>query len=153
MVVNGAQIGVPCPSSSNSCSNAFGCPSGVSPDFLIKRHDTKPPFKVAVEDCEGALDLSEDNLVLEVNMWANARLKAAITVTDTYFALKGNVGFEQAMVGDIIVMDRVRRPEHMLVTGFDEQNCLIQVQQAYNGTTASAWKRGTALRIFRIMVK
>lgn len=153
MAVQGAQVGIPCRSvtEGSCCPDKFGCPSGVTPDFTIKRHDTMPSFKVALEDCEGPFELDEDDLVVEVNMWANAKLKSAITNSDTYFALSGNIGFEQAMVGDIIIMDRVRMPEHMLVLGFDEQNCLIQVQRGYNGTQASAWKRGAKLRIFRLL--
>lgn len=84
-------------------------------------------------------------------MWATAKLKAAITEDDTYFALADGIGFEQAMVGDIIVMDRVRLPEYMLVTGFDENNKLIQVQRGYRGTDPCAWKKGNKLRIFRMM--
>src|SRR3989304_8239893 len=138
-----------CGCQSQRCVSKFGCPEGVTPDFFIKRHDTHPPFKVSVKDCDGPLDLS--GLILEANMWAKARLKAAITTSDTYFRLADDIGFEQAMIGDIIIMDRVRLPEHMLVTGFDETNKLIQVQRGYNGTNPSAWKKGNALRIFRIL--
>jgi hypothetical protein len=84
-------------------------------------------------------------------MWALSKIKDTITVDDTYFRLMDNVGFDQIMVGDIIVMDRVRLPEYMLVTGFDESNKLIQVQRGYHGTNPSAWTKGNPLRIFRIM--
>lgn len=151
MTVKGASIGVGCGGVVAGCADKFGCPPGVCPDFTIKRHDTKPPFKVSIEDCDGAFDLTDGNLVLEANMWAKAKLKKAITSTDTYFALADNIGFEQVMVGDIIIMERVRLPEHMLVTGFDETNCLIQVVRGYNGTQPSAWKKGTPLRIFRAL--
>ncbi|MHA2043753.1 MAG: hypothetical protein ACW99G_03105 [Candidatus Thorarchaeota archaeon] len=106
---------------------------------------------MAVEDCEGPFELDEDNLVAEVNMWANGKLRKSIANSDTYISLADNIGFEQAMVGDIIIMNQVRLPEHMLVIAFDEQNCLIQVQRGYNGTQASAWKKGTGLRIFRLL--
>lgn len=151
MTIKGACVGIGCGSTSSGCPDTFGCPPGVCPDFTIKRHDTKPAFKVALEDCDGVFDLTDETLAAEVNIWAKAKLKSAITASDTYFALADNIGFEQAMVGDIIVMDRVRLPEHMLVTGFDETNKFIQVQRAYNGTQASAWKKGTAMRIFRVM--
>jgi hypothetical protein len=117
----------------------------------LKRHDTKPPFKVAVEDCEGPFDLDDENLVVEVNMWAKAKLKTAIDATIDYFAFADNIGFEQVMVGDIIIMDRVRRPEHMLVIAFDETNHLVQVQRGYNGSEPSCWKKGAPLRIFRVL--
>jgi hypothetical protein len=108
-------------------------------------------MRIAVSDCDGPLDLTEENLVLEVNMWAKGKLKAAITAEDTYFALADNIGFEQAMVGDIIVVDRARLPERMEVIGFDETNGFIQVNRGVDGTTASAWKKGTPIRIFRIV--
>lgn len=123
----------------------------MAPNHTIKRHDTEPPFNVAIEDCDGVLNLTDDSLILEANMWARAKLKTAITNCDTSFRLASDVGFEQAMIGDIIVMDRVRMPEHMLVTGFDEENKLLSVQRGYNGTIASKWPKGNALRIFRIM--
>jgi len=152
MSIQGAQIGFSgsCPTTSTNCTDKFGCTT-TCPDFTIKRHDTKPPFKVSVEDCDGPLDLTGDNLVVEVNMWANAKLRSPITPTDTYFRLADNVGFEQIMQGDIIIADRVRLPEHMLVTGFDETNYYIRVQRGYNATTPSAFKKGQTLKIFRAM--
>jgi hypothetical protein len=132
-----------------SCSDKFGCPADVCPDFIIRRHDTKPPLKVAVEDCDGPMDFR--GLVVEANMWALAKLKAAITAEDEYFRLADDIGFEQVMVGDIIIMDRVRLPEKMLVLSFDEENKLIKVQRGYHGTTVSNWKKGTVLRIFRVL--
>jgi hypothetical protein len=131
------------------CAAKDGCPPDICPDFVIRRHDTKPCLKIAVEDCDGAMDLQ--GLVVEVNMWALAKLKMDITEDSTYFNLVGDVGFEQIMVGDIIVMDRVRMPERMLVTGFDETNKLVRVQRGYHGTNASSWKKGQKMRIFRIM--
>lgn len=133
----------------DNCPDKYGCPPNVCPDFTIRRHDTKPEFKVAVEDCDGPIDL--DSLILEANMWALAKLKKAITKTDTYFRLADDIGFNQVMMNDIIIMDRVRLPEHMLVTGFDETNKLIRVQRGYNGTIISDWPRGSKMRIFRIL--
>ena len=136
-------------STRSSCLDKFGCPEGVCPDFVIRRHDTKPPLKVFVEDCDGPLDLQ--GLVIEVNMWALAKLKAAIDEDATYFQLADNIGFEQIMVGDIIVMDRVRMPEYMLVTGFDEINKFVRVERGYRDTTPSAWAKAQKMRIFRVM--
>lgn len=132
-----------------SCLDTFGCPPDVCPDFEIKRHDTTPPFSISVSDCDGAMDLTD--CVVEVSMWAKAKLKKAITVSDTYFALANNVGFEQSLVGDIIVMDRARAPEQMLVIGHDEKNKLIQVQRGYNGSTISEYPKNNSLRIFRVL--
>lgn len=150
MAICGSKIGVPC-EQQNTCPDNSGCPKGMCPDFEIRRHDTKPALKISLSDCNGPMDLTEDNLVLEVNMWSKAKLKTAITEEETYFALADNIGFDQMMVGDIIIMDRTRLPEQMLVIGFDENNSLVQVQRGYNATTASEWKKGTKMRIFRIL--
>ena len=134
----------------NNCPTKDGCPTdGTCPDFMIKRHDTKPVLRVSIEDCNGPIDFRAN--IIEVNMWALAKLKAAIDDTIDYFRLADDVGFEQVMVGDVIIMDRARLPEHMLVLGFDEENKLIQVQRGYHGTTPSSWKKGSTMRIFRIM--
>ena len=134
---------------SDNCLDLSGCPKGTCPDFSIRRRDTKPAFKILVEDCDGPVDFQ--GLVIEANMWAVARLKAAITDSDNYIQLADNIGFEQVMQGDIIVMQRARLPEYMLVTGFDEANKLIHVERGYRSTTPSAWAKGNYLRIFRLM--
>jgi hypothetical protein len=131
------------------CRDKFGCYPNMPSDFCIKRHDTKPPFKVIVEDCDGPMDLTD--LVLEVSMWALAKLKKPIGPTDTTIQLADNIGFEQCAVGDIIVMDRVRAPEQMLIVDFDEINSLVVIQRGYHGTPVSSFKRGTPLRIFRVL--
>lgn len=136
---------------SESCSSAWGCKANVCPDFIIKRHDTKPPFKVSVEDCDGPFDLSDTTLITEVSMWATGKLRKAIDKDATYFQLADNIGFDQIMVGDIVVMDQVRAPEHMLVTNFDEVNYYVQVQRGYNGTLSRGWPKGNGMRIFRMM--
>lgn len=131
-----------------SCPDKFGC-TGQTPDFTIRQHDTRPEFKVAVDDCDGPMDIR--GLVIEVNMWALAKLKTDITQDADYFRLADDIGFEQIMINDIIVMDRVRLPEYMLVTGFDEDDKLVRVQRGYKGTVPSRWKKGSKMRIFRIM--
>lgn len=135
--------------SQSSCVDPLGCPTDRCPDFTIRRHDTKPPLRVAVEDCDGPMDFR--GLVVEVNMWAAAKLKADVAAADTYFQLADGVGFDQIMIGDIIVADRVRMPERMIVTGFDEKNKFVEVQRGYHGTVPSDWKKATKLRIFRIL--
>lgn len=152
MTITGVQTGVPQWATGASCTNKYGCVDNTCPDFIIKRHDTKPPFRVAIEDCSGSPseDLTGENIIAEVSMWSQARLKSDITSLDTYFALASNVGFDQMLVGDVIILDRVRRPEQMLVVGFDETNKLVEVERGYNETEASAWDKGTAMKIFRV---
>jgi hypothetical protein len=148
MTVSNAQIGVPNLNTTQNCGNAC---SGQCSNFYIKRHDTRPDFKVLVEDCNGPMDLTDENLVVEVSMWTDTKIKTAITTSSTYFRLADDVGFDQIMVNDIIVVDRVRLPEQMLVLGFDETNKLIEVQRGYHGTIASDYKKGQAIKIFRIL--
>lgn len=134
--------------SNSSCTDEFGC-SDLCPDFVLKRHDTKPDFKVSVEDCDGAIDFSDETIIVEASIWFNAKLKTAITETDDFFGFADNVGFQQCMVNDIIIMDQVRLPEQMLIKAFDEVNKLILVERGYNGTEAREWKKGSKFRVFR----
>ncbi len=131
----------------------FGCPpasSGICPDFRIKRHDTQPPFEAVIKDCNEPVDLADT--VVEASMWANAKFKQDVAEDDTFFALADNIGFCQALVGDIIIVsDQVRSQEQMLVAGFDEANKFISVQRGYNGTPIAAYKKGSRIKIFRIL--
>jgi hypothetical protein len=138
-----------CYSPTNSCLPPDGCPPGVCPDFQLRRHDTRPELRLDVADCDGPIDLT--GLVCEASMWAKGKLKKPLLAADNYLALADNVGFEQASVGDIMVVSRSRAPEQMLVTGFDETNRLIQVQRGYNGSPVGDHRRGTAVRIFRVL--
>jgi hypothetical protein len=138
-----------CPVYQYICPDSMGCPPGVLPDFEIKRHDTLPPFVLSISDCNGPLDLTD--CVAEVSMWAEARIKTAIISTDTSIPLADNIGFYQSLVGDIIVISTPRNPEQMLVVGFDEINKKINVQRGYNGTNQFDYKKGTKLKIFRIL--
>ncbi len=133
----------------NVCPDKFGCPPDRCPDFIIKRQDTMPIFKTLIEDCNGAMDLTDENLVVEVNIWFNAKLKYFLDSETDYFEFADGIGFEQAMVGDVIVMERSRLPERMLIIGFDENNKLVQVQRGYQNTNISSWKKGTKMKIFR----
>ena len=133
------------------CSSSSPCSSTATADYSIKRHDTKPPFRVKVEDCNGPMDLRDPSLVLEANIWFKTKLKDTITTTDTYFRFIDNIGFEQVLGGDIIVMNRPRMPEHMLVTAIDEDNHLVQVSRGYNGTSVANWKKGQEILVFREM--
>jgi hypothetical protein len=132
------------------CPSKDGCFPGICPDFQIKRNDTVPPFRVSVEDENGPINLT--NLVLEASMWANAKLKKDITSLSTSIGFAGEIGFEQVLENDIIVVGSDgRSPEHMLVVGFDEVNKLIQVERGFNNTTVREWKKGTLLKSFRFI--
>lgn len=136
-------------SSPQGCPNIYGCIPGVCPDFTIRRHDTKPPFRVKMDTCDGPMDLT--GLILEATMWAKGKFKKTLDINDTYFSLADNIGFHQIMVGDIIFVDRPRSIEKMLVTGFDEENFLILVERGYHGTPIQKWVKGTPLRIMKFI--
>lgn len=138
--------GIGC-STQAGCPDEYGCIPGKCPDFTIRRHDTKPAFKVRVEDCDGPLDLTD--LVLEASMWAKGRLKTAIDTDDTVIGLADNIGFNQIMVGDVILMEQTRSPEKMLVLGFDESNKVFEVQRGYHGTPVQSWRKGSRLKIMK----
>ena len=135
-------------SSAINCPGCDGCGTACS-DFQIKKNDTRPPFKVAVSDENGPIDLT--GLVIEANMWANAKLKRNISALDTSLALADNIGFCQILPNDIILMDRARAPEQMRIIGFNEDCSLVFIERGFNGTVPQCWKRGTSMRIFRIM--
>jgi|688.fasta_scaffold174386_2 hypothetical protein len=135
--------------SQSACLDTFGCPQNACPDFVIRRHDTRPALKVEIQDCDGPMDFR--GLVVEANMWANAKFKKDLTDTSDSFQFADNIGFDQVMVGDVIIVDQVRSPEHMLVLGFDEHNKFIRVQRGYHGTNIGYYKKGTKIRIFRML--
>lgn len=138
-----------CSPQPQGCPTEDGCIPGICPDFTVRRNDTKPAFKVKIEDCDGPMDLTD--LVLEATMWAKSKIKKTISPSDTYFSLADNIGFNQIMVGDIILMDQARLPEKMLVIAFDETNKLVEVQRGYHGTSIQTWKKGNPLRIIKFM--
>lgn len=138
-----------CGSSTPNCPQCDGCIPGVCADFTIKRGDTKPVFRVSVEDENGPIDLT--GLVIEANMWAVAKLKSQILPSDTFLSLADNIGFCQILVNDIILMNNARSPEQMRITGFDEANNLVFVERGFNNTTPQLWKKGSVMQIFRIM--
>ena len=145
----GSTTPVSCCNQQITCPDVFGCPPGLCPDFQIRRHDTLPQFRVSVNDCNGPLDLTDT--IVEVSMWAKGKMKKAVSNTDTYFGLADDVGFFQINIGDVIVVDRIRNPEQMIVQGFDEDLKLVQVRRGYNGTAAGTYKKGQSLKIFRIL--
>ncbi|NBT57185.1 hypothetical protein EBT16_00215 [bacterium] len=144
-----AEIGVGCGGSGDGCGGSGGCPE--TPDFCIKRHDTRPSFRVAVSDCDGVLDLTDENLVLEASMWFETKIKAAVNQSATVISFADNIGFDQVLVGDLIVTNRVRNPEKMLVSSIDEVAKTITVQRGRNGTTSQSLARGASLNIFRFV--
>ena len=84
-------------------------------------------------------------------MWAKARIKKALTPSDTILLFADNVGFFQVKVGDIILFDHPRSFERMQVIAINEDTSEISVSRGSGGSTPRSWKRGHDLRIFRII--
>lgn len=138
-----------CGPSQQQCPDCFGCSSNQCYDFQIKRYDTQPSFRVSVAENGEPIDLT--GLVIEANMWASAKLKHHLDETDTSLCFADNIGFCQVAINDTIVVAAPRSPEQMRITGFDENKNIVFVERGINGTMPRWWKRGTGLRIFRII--
>lgn len=145
-----AILGTSCQQS--TCINQYStCPDGVSPILCLKRYETRPSLKVSIEDCEGAMDLSEGDFVLEVNMWFNTKLKHDIDEDQLEISFADNIGFYQVAENDFILIDHPRTPEYLLVKSFNETEKTIQVERSQKGTVAGSWKKGSSLKVFRVM--
>lgn len=142
-----ADIGVGCGSTAKGCGGNGSCP--VPPDFCIKRNDTRPPFRVAMSDCDGPVDLTEEGIVVEASMWFDSKLKSSLTPSSVSLRFADDIGFESVKVGDVIVTSRVRFPEKMLVTSIDESTHEIAVLRGYEATDPQSWDRGMPLKVFR----
>lgn len=142
-----AEIGVGCSGGHSNCQLNSLCPK--TPDFCIKRNDTKPPFRISISDCDGVVDLTDENLVLEASMWLNSKLKNNISDTDANLYFADNLGFDQIAVGDVIVFDKPRNYEKLLIQSIDELNKSITVQRGHDGTAPKSWSKGTILKIFK----
>jgi hypothetical protein len=112
---------------------------------------SNPTSKIRVEDCDGE-PMDIQGLLVEVNMWAKAKLKTAITTDRHLFCSGGRHRLRSSHDGRHHCNGSGSNlPEFMLVTGFDEENKFIQVERGYRNTTTSNWKKGACMRIFRIM--
>jgi hypothetical protein len=143
-----AEVGVGCNSDVSNCKSA-SCPR--VPDFCIKKNDTKPSFRISIADCDGVVDLTDDNLVLESNMWFEAKLKTNIANSDLKIYFADNVGFDKVLVGDVIFLEKPRVLEKVRVSSIDESDKSITVERAYDGTLATSWDKGAILKIYRFL--
>lgn len=84
-------------------------------------------------------------------MWMRGKMARAMAADDTVLHLAGNIGYNQIAVGDMLLVDRPRSAEQMLVVGFDESAMTVTIERGYNETTPAAYKRGTAFRGFRTL--
>jgi hypothetical protein len=144
------EIGTGC-SQNNNCSGLYNCPSDRFTDFCIKRYDTAPSLKMSVENYDDSLDFSQGNFELKVSIWLNCKLKKNITDSETEIQLADNIGFHQIALNNVLVLNRARNPEKLLVTGFVESENKIVVQRGYDSTTPQAWNKGNSITAFRVI--
>lgn len=121
----------------------------VCADFVIKRHDTKPVFKVDITDCDDPIDLTD--LVIEASMWCNAKLKSALTTLTTTISFADNIGFEQLNTDTIIQVGEGRAFERMLIESIDEEAKTVTVIRGQLDTNVYNWKKGTGVKILRFL--
>lgn len=147
MALSGATIGLGQYYTESSCASQDNCPSNTSADLTLKRYDTSPSFRVEISDCDGALDLTDQNLIVEASMWFSTKLKKNISTSDTVVQFADKVGFNQILVGDKLIFQNVRKPETMTVVSIDESTNDITVSRA---DIPSSWKKGSEIKVYRI---
>jgi len=135
----------------NGSSNCYDPCSGLTTcyDFIIKRHDAIPEFKLEITDCDEPINLT--NLISEASMWSCAKLKSNITDDQTTIQFADNIGFDQILINTIIQVGLGRNFERMNVIGFDEEKKEIYVERGYKSTTPFPWKKGASLRLLRFL--
>lgn len=135
----------------NGSSNCYDPCSGLTTcyDFIIKRHDAIPEFKLEISDCDEPIDLT--NLIAEASMWSCAKLKSNLTEDQTVIQFADNIGFDQILINTIIQAGIGRNFERMKVIGFDEIKKEVYVERGYKSTTPFPWKKGTNLKLLRFL--
>jgi hypothetical protein len=117
-------------------------------DFIIKRNSTQPSLRLKVYDCDWSpIDLSKFEIT--ASMWANAKLKKDISDSDFEILLADNVGLNTVIPGDVILLKS--SADHELVQVASIVDNAIMVTRGYFETTAVSWKKGTSIKIIKIM--
>jgi hypothetical protein len=128
------------------------CNSSIAgtPDYVTKQHSTYPPLRIEVTDCDQQpYDLKD--LVVEANMWTNAKLKTALTINDNLIKFADNVGYDSVGPSSILHVSSGRDFERMTVVGFDDVNKVIQVQRGACDTRIRPWLKGTPVKVLRFI--
>jgi hypothetical protein len=132
----------------NNLNYVCGVPTNC-PNFVIKQHDTRPPFQVDITECEAPVDLQ--NLVIEASMWATAKLKCNITAETAVIQFADNLGFQQINYDTIIQIGDGRLFERMLVDKINDMDNSVTVYRGQMDTGAYPWKRGTNIKLIRFL--
>lgn len=133
---------------SNTVYDCHGIPAGCA-DFTIKRHDTRPIFKVDITDCDEPIDLTD--LIIEASLWCNAKLKTSITTISTTISFADNIGFEQINTDTIIQIGAGRAFERMLIQSIDEESKTVTVIRGQLDTQIYNWKKGAIIKLLRFL--
>lgn len=117
-------------------------------DFVIKRNSTQPSIRLKIYDCDmSPVDLT--NKEITVNMWSNAKLKKDIQDTDTEIFFADNVGLTTVIPDDILLLKNTS--DHELIQVSEIIDNTIMVERGYFDTTPLNWKKGTNIKIIKIM--
>jgi hypothetical protein len=132
-------------------NNEYGCDGtpNLCPDFTIKRHDTRPVFKVDITDCDEPVDLT--GLVIEASMWLNTKLKTNIDTSITAIQFADNIGFEQINENTIIQIGDNRKFERMLVDYIDEDTKTVHVFRGQLDTNSYSFTKGSKVKLLRFL--
>jgi hypothetical protein len=132
----------------NTEYNCDGTPN-LCPDFTIKRHDTRPVFKVDITDCDEPVDLT--GLVIEASMWLNTKLKVNIDSSVTAIQFADNIGFEQINENTIIQIGDNRKFERMLIDYIDENTKTVYVFRGQLDTNSYSFQKGSRIKLLRFL--
>lgn len=116
-------------------------------DYLIKKSDTFPPISYIIPDCEG-INLDQDNLVVEVNMWANSNLANSLSQTDTNIKFKKNYNITCVEVNNYILLKKYNSFEYLKVISVNHDT--IEVTRGELGSAIRAWEKGNQLKIIKL---
>lgn len=117
-------------------------------DFVIKRNSTQPSIRLKIYDCDGGpIDLT--NKEVTASMWANAKLKRDINENSFEVSLADNIGLNTVIPDDILLLKNSYN--HELVQVSSIVNNTLMVTRGYFDTNPTSWKRGTGIKIIKIM--
>lgn len=117
-------------------------------DFVIKRNSTQPSIRLKIYDCDmSPIDLS--NKEITANMWSNAKLKKDISNSESEILLADNIGLNTVVPEDILLLKSVS--DHELVQVTEIVDNTIIVERGYFDTTAVNWRKGTNIKVIKIM--
>jgi hypothetical protein len=93
------------------------------------------------------LDLTGKEIT--ASMWANAKLKKDISDSDTEILFADNIGLNSVIPEDVLLLKSSSDHELVQVSSIENNN--ITVTRGYFDTTSINWKKGTNIKIIKIM--